>query len=327
MNSPKAVHWVQKEKDIFASSLSGTSMVRERMTSVILEYVPVLHNPDTLAENEKIEQDSGLEVGMLISMRWIKPLQRCTPGQLTAHLIVRFKTHKAANHAIRDRVVIVGKRTWARCMWREPKRCLKCQSLTANHLAAECNHPNMCRTCGKEHKTTECGESDSRKFWCANCKVVGHASWDHLCPRFIKVSRRLEKTDPEHMYRFIPNHGPWTWEQEPDGNLMGTGGWRNASSPWLQEDEGWGWGPGAKQAHPITHNPDLDRSRQCEAWPLMGENQGRRGPQAAGNNMPSQGGPIDQGWNCRPSQQHRIDELPQPMTTNTIPGHIPNTTP
>jgi len=60
------VGWPQKEKAAFTANLGGTSVVRVRAVSVIVEYVPVAHNPDMLTENERIEWDSGLETGALI---------------------------------------------------------------------------------------------------------------------------------------------------------------------------------------------------------------------------------------------------------------------
>jgi len=104
--------------------------------------------------------------------------------------------------------------TWARHMWREPRRCMRCQSLMARCLAAGCNHQIACGTCGKEHCTTECTEMVSSRFWCVNCKLVGHASWDRLCPMFLEACKWLETSDPEHMYKYFPSQDTWTWEQE-----------------------------------------------------------------------------------------------------------------
>ena len=58
----------------------GTSVVKDRAVSVIVEYVLVAHSPHALVENRKIEHESGLKDGMLLSTMWIKPLQKCTPG-------------------------------------------------------------------------------------------------------------------------------------------------------------------------------------------------------------------------------------------------------
>ena len=116
---------------------------------------------------------------------------------------------------------------------------MKCQLLNANHLAAKCMHPNTCRTCSKEHRTADCEVVDQAHFWCTSCKAVGHMSWDWLCPAFIEVSSQLERTDPEHTYRFFPTHKPWTWEQTSGNSHAGIGGWKNASNVQPQMDGEW----------------------------------------------------------------------------------------
>jgi len=75
-------------------------------------------------------------------------LQYSTPRQWVVHIIIaQFCSPETANHAIREGVVIVGKRAWARWLQKEPRRCLKCQSLTTNHLAASF----ICSTYGGVH--------------------------------------------------------------------------------------------------------------------------------------------------------------------------------
>jgi len=53
--------------------------VRERAISVIAEYVPTSHSPDSFVECRKVKQDSKLKEDTLLSTRWIKPLQRVMP--------------------------------------------------------------------------------------------------------------------------------------------------------------------------------------------------------------------------------------------------------
>jgi len=153
---------------------------------------------------------------MLLSTRWIKPLKRHKAGQQTAHLIPHFKTMGAANHMIRDSLVIAGKWTWARHMRKEPRRCPICQLLTARHLVAECNQQTACGTCSKDHCTAQCTKTERDHFRCVNCNLQGHTSWDRMCSTFLVTCKCLEKTDPEHSYKFFPSQDAWTWEQEPN---------------------------------------------------------------------------------------------------------------
>src|SRR5882724_6429399 len=155
----------------------------------------------------------GLPPESIDSTRWIIPTTRRSAGQCTAHLITKLHSPQAVNQALRDRLIIKGKRVWARRMKKEPRRCLKCQSMGSNHLAVECDQTAVCGTCGQEHQTIECTESDQRKYWCTNCNSHGHASWDCTCPKFIEHSKRLEQLNPESMYTYFTTNEPWTWEQ------------------------------------------------------------------------------------------------------------------
>jgi len=98
------------------AGFGGTAVVRDRATSVIVEFIPVAHSPDALAENRRVKCDSRLDEGSLTSTRWIKLLQRCMPGQKAVHLITCFKTNVVVNQVIKEGMVITGKRVWARQM-------------------------------------------------------------------------------------------------------------------------------------------------------------------------------------------------------------------
>jgi len=72
LNSTEAAHWVRLEKTAITDGFGGMSVVREHVISMIVEYVPVSHSPDVVAENRCIEQDSRLKEGSLLATRWIK---------------------------------------------------------------------------------------------------------------------------------------------------------------------------------------------------------------------------------------------------------------
>jgi len=114
LSNLEVTKWVSKEKVAFAEGFGGTSVFKDRATSMIVEYVQIAHSPDTLAENREIKHESRLQDDALLSTRWIKPLQRCAPGQQVVHLVACFRMMEAANHAIRLGIVIAGKCTWAR---------------------------------------------------------------------------------------------------------------------------------------------------------------------------------------------------------------------
>jgi len=116
LSSLQVTCWVSKEKAAFMAGFDRTLVIKDRAVSMIVEYMPVTHSPDALAENRIIECESRLEEGMLLSTRWIKPLQRHIPGQQVAHIVACFCMMEATNHAIRLGIVIAGKCTWVRRM-------------------------------------------------------------------------------------------------------------------------------------------------------------------------------------------------------------------
>ena len=210
--------WIQTNKKEFINKFSTAAIMKDHTVSIIVEYIPTNHTPDALAELRRIKRNSQLPANTLASTRWVKLLQRRSPGQTTAHIIAKFSSIKAANLSIRGGLIITGKRTWGRRLRREPRRCLKCQKLNARHMAATCDQNDVCRTCGQGHRTAQCKETDHELFHCKNCNTYGHASWDRTCPQFIEICNKLEQTDPENTYKYFPNDSKWTWEQRPTGN-------------------------------------------------------------------------------------------------------------
>src|SRR5882724_198543 len=168
LSDPEAAKWLRWECVAFVVNFGGMSMLKERVVTIIVQFVHISYNPDVLAESQKVEHDSRLEAGAIVSMRWIKPVQRRADGQQTAHLIARLKTPEDANRAIRNGLIIAGKRVWARRMRRELRRCLKCQVIGANHFVAGCSSQNVCGMCGKEHRTAECMEGNHGSSYCTN---------------------------------------------------------------------------------------------------------------------------------------------------------------
>jgi len=185
-------------------------------------------------------------------------------------------------------------------MKKEPRRCLKCQSMGSNHLAAECDQTAVCGTCGLEHRTVECTESDQRKYWCANCNLHGHASWDRTCPKFIECSKRLEQLNPESTYTYFPTNEPWTWEQmrTPDASGRATSDTNKVNG----NDRGI---PLERQGHFPQSCTKKHPSEQTAPPTRQAPNREHR-PE-----------PPDIEWHARPGRQRRIDEFaPAPHEPN-----------
>src|SRR5882724_2423854 len=109
LDKTETASWVRREKATFMAGFGGTVVVRDRATSVIVKFIPVVHSPDALAENRRVECNSRLEEGSLISTRWIKPLQRHVLGQKAAHLIAHFKTMWWQTRRLRRVVLVIPK--------------------------------------------------------------------------------------------------------------------------------------------------------------------------------------------------------------------------
>jgi len=87
LDKPETTSWVREEKAAFTARFGGLVVVRDRAISVLVEFVPVTHSPEALAEDRRIKCDSGLVEGVLLATRWIKLVWRHMRGQKAAHLI------------------------------------------------------------------------------------------------------------------------------------------------------------------------------------------------------------------------------------------------
>jgi hypothetical protein len=67
LDTEQAAKWIQANKNAFTSKFSGTATIKERALTVIVEYVPLSHSPEALAEMRRIERDSKLPAGSLLA--------------------------------------------------------------------------------------------------------------------------------------------------------------------------------------------------------------------------------------------------------------------
>ena len=172
----------------------------------------MIDDPNTLRE---IKRENDLLVNAIRSIQWIKPLERRAPNQCTAHTIIDFFRPAEANLAIKNGLLILGKRCNSRKLFLEPTRCMKCQSFNG-HYAKDCTSlHNTCGMCSREHRTKDCTDTSPDKRCYANCKEHGHAAWDHECPTFINLSKCYHLHLPDVAYRYFPeSNDPAMWVQE-----------------------------------------------------------------------------------------------------------------
>ncbi|KAJ6470019.1 hypothetical protein C8R45DRAFT_875311, partial [Mycena sanguinolenta] len=195
----------------FVATLGGSCVYRPRSTMLIAEMVSVELRVEQPGTWRIVEAESGLEVGAIVSARWVKALARRAPNQKVAHLRVEFATPEAANHAIDYGLYWQGKNYRVRKSDEEPRRCVKCQKFDG-HIAHACKSlVDVCGRCAGDHRTQDCTVTESREMKCSNCQVSGHAAVDRSCPFFLKEVQRKRSRDPTAGYRYIPTSDPKTW--------------------------------------------------------------------------------------------------------------------
>ncbi|KAF7362490.1 RNA-directed DNA polymerase from transposon X-element [Mycena venus] len=271
LNTPAAAEWIRAPKRIaaFLTGMGGTSIYRPRNFSCVVEFVPVSFDPGLSRAFEAVEDANGLDRGAISQAHYIKPLERRHPGQRSAHAIFGFASAAAANHAIRHRLFVDGKRVPVRKLLSEPIRCLKCQIVGANHTAGTCpSVHDTCARCGEMHRTNMCKVRDEERA-CSNCRAArrsfhGHGAADRSCPVFVdKVQFALER-NPDAKYRFFPTDDPESWEQM--GDVVHT----NQEATW-QNGNAWSGGVAHSDGRSRgTPKPGLSKQGAARSRAAMG---------------------------------------------------------
>jgi hypothetical protein len=192
----------------FCGLLGDHVSFRTRAFNVLAFNVPLTVDPRDFNHRAEINEVNDLEDLAITALRWAKPLNRRSPQQKSAHLVLTFNSSEAANHAISNGITICHKKCHVERVKKEPLRCLKCQGW--NHMARDC--PEMFSTCGNcagEHKTADCPTPRARR--CVSCQSNSHASWSRECPTFLRRVRDFNERNPENLLPFFPTADPWTW--------------------------------------------------------------------------------------------------------------------
>jgi hypothetical protein len=123
---------------------------RSRMFNVLAFNVPLTTDPRDIAHLTEINEVNDLEDFSVKAIRWAKPLNRRSPQQKSAHLVLTFNDPEAANHAILNGIMICHKKCHIERIKKEPIQCLKCQGWTTwQEIARKCSTPAeiaMCHT-------------------------------------------------------------------------------------------------------------------------------------------------------------------------------------
>ncbi|KAF5327398.1 hypothetical protein D9619_004071 [Psilocybe cf. subviscida] len=126
MTTEAGADWLRAEGRMARLEHVLGSKLRNRIYQVMVKFVPISFNPET--EDQEVLSENGIEVAHLISMRWIKPLERRREDQRFAHLMLTFNDAQSANNTIIRGVVIQGRRRATEKCKKEALRCLKCHT-------------------------------------------------------------------------------------------------------------------------------------------------------------------------------------------------------
>ncbi|KAJ7164003.1 hypothetical protein C8R43DRAFT_879442, partial [Mycena crocata] len=85
MQSAEAAKWLQDNMSSFLSSMGGTTVFKERLHNVVVEYVSVTFDPSRDGALHNVESDNNIQRGGLAKAKWIKPPARRYEGQKVAH--------------------------------------------------------------------------------------------------------------------------------------------------------------------------------------------------------------------------------------------------
>lgn len=210
MDSDVATSWIKTQANAskFCAKVGNKVSFRLRQYNIIAFNVPTNLVTDNHDHRIEISEANNFDDDTITALRWAKPIERRSPEQRTAHLIITLNNAEVANRAIAKGIYICNRNCRAERIKKEPPRCMKCQGW--NHFAKDCPaEKDTCGNCAEEHRTRECQKPQAKK--CASCKAPGHASWDRNCPEFIKRLSDFNKRNPENSLQFFPSTETWTW--------------------------------------------------------------------------------------------------------------------
>lgn len=210
MDSDEAAAWFQKtdNRSTFCQKIGPKVESRTRLYNLIAMNVPLTYDADDQSHLSEILEVNNLDKETISATRWAKPVDKRSPEQRTAHLLLSFRNADAANRSITNGIYICNKRCYVEKVKKEPTRCLKCQGW--NHFAKDCpERDDTCSNCAGNHRTKECQTPHAKR--CVSCKKDDHASWSRDCPTFLKKVDELNERLPENALQYIPTADPWTW--------------------------------------------------------------------------------------------------------------------
>ena len=180
---------------------------RTRSYNIIAFNVPTDIDPEVDSHRLEICEANGLDPTTIVSAKWAKAVDKRSPNQRTAHLLLSLDDANAANRAITNGLLICNRKCQVERTRKEPIRCLKCQGW--NHFARDCiTEKDICGNCAGFHRTSSCRVNERS---CVLCKANDHASWSRACPTFVKKIAEFNARNPDNSLQYFPTADAWTW--------------------------------------------------------------------------------------------------------------------
>src|SRR6266852_600306 len=206
----EVVDWLLQSSEtelLFTSAVAMDSSIRPCQHIILVPKILITLDPANQKHISEIEEVNRLKDHSISKIRWIKLEKRRNPDQRLAHALFSLSRAEAANVCIRDRLLVHGIKVYPSKLKQEPTQCLKCSKW--GHYVNQClATKDTCSTCGGDHWTNACKESHKR--YCAFCNDNSHASWDRLCPEFLKRCTQYDESHPENALKYFPTGESWT---------------------------------------------------------------------------------------------------------------------
>jgi hypothetical protein len=207
--SDDAAKWIAtgENQHRICEEIGANTIFRTRTYNIMALNVPLVLDPDNDDHRLEICEANNLDQTAITSIKWAKAINKRSPTQRTAHLLLTFSNADAANRAITSGLHVCNRQCHMEKVKREPTRCLKCQGW--NHLAKEClEEHDRCSNCGDGHRANKC-RSETR--YCVSCRSNDHASWSRACLAFIRKTEDFNSRNPDNSLQFFPTADSWTW--------------------------------------------------------------------------------------------------------------------
>ncbi|KAJ3709973.1 hypothetical protein C8R42DRAFT_541952, partial [Lentinula raphanica] len=102
LRSVEEVQWIKKDDRMerFAAAWGSSAVLRPNYAEVVVKALPVETPIDSQVEQRRIETTSGLRMGAIKGIRWIKPIEKRKEGQRYAHAIFSMDSRDNANELL-----------------------------------------------------------------------------------------------------------------------------------------------------------------------------------------------------------------------------------